>query len=99
MVALAPAMAMLHSLLAGSAVTPAMNPCGAVVAVNPCAPIIATNPCAAVMPDAAIAPSALLMAGMSLMAHLVYGVVVGAVYRAKECVGRHSPESNLNIGI
>lgn len=88
MVALAPAMAILHSLLAGSAVTPA---------VNPCAPVVATNPCAAVTPDAGTAPSALLMAGMSLMAHLLYGVVVGAVYRAKDCVGSHSPESNLKV--
>lgn len=97
MVALAPAMTVLHSLLAGSAATPAMNPCGAVVAANPCAAVVAANPCAAVTPGAGTAPSAILMAGMSLMAHLLYGVVVGAVYRAKDCVGSHSPESSPKV--
>ncbi|NJD68323.1 MAG: hypothetical protein FIA90_06670 [candidate division NC10 bacterium] len=97
MVALAPALTVLHSLLAGSAAVPAMNPCGAVVPMNPCGAVVATNPCAAVTPDGGTAPSAMLMAGMSLMAHLLYGAVIGAVYRAKDCVGSHSPESSPQV--
>ncbi len=85
MVALAPAMALLHSLLGGAAAAaaPAVNPCGAVAAANPCAAVATANPCAAIAPGAAAAPSAKLLAMMSLMAHLVYGVVVGTAYRAK----------------
>ncbi len=82
-VALAPAMALLHSLLPAAAAAPAMNPCGAVAAANPCAAVAAANPCAAVAAGTGAGPSATLLATMSLMAHLVYGVVIGAVYRAK----------------
>ncbi len=86
LVALAPAMMLLHSLLAGApaAAAPAMNPCGAVAAANPCAAVAAANPCGAVASAGGAAPSATLMAMMSLMAHLLYGVVIGAVYRAKD---------------
>jgi len=82
MVALAPALALLHSLLPAAATVPALNPCG--VVANPCAAVVAANPCGAVAPGAGAAPSATLLAMMSLMAHLLYGVVVGAVYRTKD---------------
>jgi hypothetical protein len=82
MVALAPALALFQSLLPAAASAPALNPCGAVA--NPCAAVVAANPCGAVAPNAEAAPSATLLAMMSLMAHLLYGVVVGAVYRAKD---------------
>ncbi len=83
-VALAPAMALLHSILPTAAAAPALNPCGAVAAVNPCAAVAAANPCGAVAPAGGAAPSASLLAIMSLMAHSLYGVVIGAVYRAKD---------------
>ena len=86
MVALVPAMALLHSLLGGAAAAaaPAVNPCGAVAAANPCAAIATANPCAAVASGAGPAPSATLLAMMSLMAHLVYGLVLGVVYKARD---------------
>lgn len=82
MVALAPALALLHSLLPAAAIAPALNPCAAVA--NPCAAVVAANPCGAVASGAGAAPSATLLAMMSLMAHLLYGVVVGAVYHTKD---------------
>lgn len=103
LVALAPAMALLQSVLPAAAAGPPLNPCGAVAAnpcgavatVNPCAAVAAANPCAAVAaanPCAAAAagggaaPSATLLAMMSLMAHLVYGLVIGAAYHGKDRV-------------
>ncbi len=83
-VALAPAMAVLHSILPTAAAAPALNPCGAVAAVNPCGAVATANPCAAVAPGTGAAPSAILLGMMSLVAHLVYGLVLGAAYRPKE---------------
>lgn len=97
-VALEPAMATLHSLLAGSAAVPTMNPCGAMVPMNPCGAVAAANPCGAVTSGSEMAPSAILMAGMSLVAHLLYGAVVGAMYRVKEYVGSHRPEPSPTVG-
>ncbi|MGB4782258.1 hypothetical protein [Candidatus Methylomirabilis sp.] len=45
---------------------------------------MAANPCGAVASGTGAAPSATLLAMMSLMAHLLYGVVVGAVYHTKD---------------
>lgn len=86
--ALSPFLAFLHSLLPAAAIAPDLNPCSAVA--NPCAAVVAANPCGAVAPGAEAATSATLLAIMSLMAHLLYGVVVGAVYHAKdEAWGSH----------
>lgn len=70
------------------------NPCGAARPANPCQlrPAgQAVNPCGAIArdvvnpstPPGAHAPSPWLLATMSLMAHLVYGGVMGSVYRRK----------------
>jgi len=83
-VALAPAMALLQSLIPAASAAPALNPCAAVASANPCAAVAAANPCAAVATGAGAAPSAMLIAMMSLMAHMVYGAVVGTVYRPKD---------------
>lgn len=59
------------------------NPCAIQPkAANPCGAIAprAANPCAAIAPGAQ-APSPQLLWMMSLMAHLVYGGVMGGVYR------------------
>ncbi len=61
------------------------NPCGIQPKVaNPCAPAAPKpgNPCGAVAASTA-APSSWLVRMMSLMAHLVYGGAVGAVYRRR----------------
>lgn len=83
LVALGPIMMWLQSLT-GVEASGAINPCAAVQAVNPCAPV---NPCAAVNPCAvqpgAGGPGAAVMAGMSLVTHLVYGAVLGALYRER----------------
>ncbi|MBI2460066.1 MAG: hypothetical protein HYV61_00805 [Candidatus Rokubacteria bacterium] len=83
LVALAPIMMWLQSLT-GVEASAATNPCAAVQAVNPCAPV---NPCAAMNPCAvqpgAGGPGQFTMAAMSLGAHLVYGAVLGALYRER----------------
>jgi len=83
LVALGPIMMWLQSLT-GVEASAAINPCAAIQAVNPCAPV---NPCAAMNPCAvqpgAGGPGPAVMAGMSLVAHLVYGAVLGALYRER----------------
>lgn len=90
-VALGPIMMWLQSLT-GVEASAAVNPCAAVQAVNPCAPVnpcaaAPANPCAAVNPcavqPASGGPGPAVMAGMSLVAHLVYGAVLGALYRER----------------
>lgn len=83
-VALPPAMALLHSVLPAAAGATPLNPCSAVAAANPCGAVAAANPCAAVAAGTSAAPSAAILAGMSLMAHLVYGFVLGFAYKAKD---------------
>jgi len=64
-----------------------VNPCGAPKPANPCGiQPKAANPCGAVASGpvgtgAAAAPSPWLLRMMSLMAHLVYGGIVGSLYR------------------
>jgi hypothetical protein len=64
-----------------------VNPCGAPKPVNPCGiRPKAANPCGAVAPGpasagTAAAPSPWLLRTMSLMAHLLYGGIVGSLYR------------------
>lgn len=65
-----------------------MNPCGMQKPANPCGiQPKAMNPCGAVAPGPANAaadaqaPSPWLLKMMSLMAHVVYGGVVGSLYR------------------
>jgi hypothetical protein len=63
------------------------NPCAPAVAANPCAPA-AANPCAAkpVNPCAPVtttAQTAVPPQALSLIVHLIYGGVVGALYRPR----------------
>lgn len=79
LVALAPIMGWLQSLSGAAAASAAsVNPCAAGGPANPCA---AVNPCVA--GPAAGGAGQSVMATMSLVAHLVYGAVLGAIYRAK----------------
>lgn len=73
LVALAPIMGWLQSLSGAAAASAAP--------VNPCAAGGPANPCAA--GPAAGGAGQSVMATMSLGAHLVYGAVLGAIYRAK----------------
>jgi hypothetical protein len=80
-----PTMAWLQSTVNHADARPIVNPCGASRPVNPCSVTPApspANPCAA-QPNAAGAPSSWLLRTMSLMAHLLYGGVVAAVYRRR----------------
>lgn len=64
---------------------PVANPCGA-IAPNPANPSAAGSP-------ASQAPSPWLLRVMSLMAHLVYGVVLASLYRSGAATPRHAENS------
>ncbi len=90
---MAPAMAWVEAAVTPPAkVQQAVNPCGVSKPANPCGiQPKAANPCGAVAPKPsnagtaagtdAPAPSAWLLRMMSLMAHLVYGGILGSLYR------------------
>ena len=64
-----------------------VNPCAPLTsqAMNPCAPqkAQAVNPCGAVTTPGQASPSLVVTRLMSLMAHLVFGVIRGLLYRPK----------------
>lgn len=90
---MAPAMAWVEAAVNPAASTQqAVNPCAAQKPANPCGvQPKALNPCGATAPQAtssgaaisasAQTPSPGLLRAMSLMAHLVYGGIVGSLYR------------------
>lgn len=91
-----PAMAWLSGTIGQAEARAIANPCAAqpsvrnpCAAVNPCAVVPRpVNPCAVSATPAAAEPaSPWLLRTMSLMAHAVFGAVVGMVYRRRESSG------------
>ncbi len=76
-VALPTALAYVQSLINPATAAAALNPCAV---ANPCAAV--TNPCAANVTSAGSGQAA--MALLSLANHLVYGVILGALYRWRD---------------